>query len=65
APESGMLASVTVSAAPTGLDTAEAALLRQMLEQAGGDRHHAADLLGVSLQSLELRLSRLSPGEIA
>ena len=64
APESGMLASVTVSAAPTGLDTAEAALLRQMLEQAGGDRHHAADLLGVSLQSLELRLSRLSPGEI-
>ncbi len=65
APESGMLASVTVSAAPTGLDTAEAVLLRQMLEQAGGDRHHAADLLGVSLQSLELRLSRLSPGEIA
>ncbi|MHB8224951.1 sigma-54-dependent transcriptional regulator [Acidithiobacillus sp.] len=65
APESGMLASVTVSAAPTGLDTAEAALLRQMLEQAGGDRHHAADLLGVSLQSLELRLNRLSPGEIA
>jgi two-component system response regulator PilR (NtrC family) len=65
APESGMLASVTVSAAPTCLDTAEAALLRQMLEQAGGDRHHAADLLGVSLQSLELRLSRLSPGEIA
>jgi len=65
APESGLLASVTVSAAPTGLDTAEAALLRQMLEQSGGDRHHAADLLGVSLQSLELRLSRLSPGEIA
>ena len=63
APESGMLASVTVSAAPTSLDMAEAVFLRQMLEQAGGDRHHAADLLGVSLQSLELRLSRLSPGE--
>ncbi|MCL5051864.1 MAG: sigma-54 dependent transcriptional regulator [Gammaproteobacteria bacterium] len=64
APENGALAAVTVSAEPTGLDTAEATLLRRMLEQAGGDRHHAADLLGVSLQSLELRLGRLSPGEI-
>ncbi|MBU2829466.1 sigma-54-dependent transcriptional regulator [Acidithiobacillus ferriphilus] len=65
APENGVLAAVSASAAAAGLDTAEAALLRQMLGQAGGDRHHAADLLGVSVQSLELRLSRLSLEEIA
>ncbi|OCB01779.1 sigma-54-dependent Fis family transcriptional regulator [Acidithiobacillus ferrivorans] len=65
APESSALAAVSVSVAAAGLDTAEAALLRQMLEQTGGDRHHAADLLGVSVQSLELRLSRLSLEEIA
>ncbi|WCE93648.1 sigma-54-dependent transcriptional regulator [Acidithiobacillus ferriphilus] len=65
APENSMLAAVSASAAAAGLDTAEAALLRQMLGQAGGDRHHAADLLGVSVQSLELRLSRLSLEEIA
>ncbi|UEP58129.1 sigma-54-dependent transcriptional regulator [Acidithiobacillus ferriphilus] len=65
APENSVLAAVSASAAAAGLDTAEAALLRQMLGQAGGDRHHAADLLGVSVQSLELRLSRLSLEEIA
>ncbi|MHB8236911.1 MAG: sigma-54-dependent transcriptional regulator [Acidithiobacillus ferrivorans] len=65
APESSVPAAVSASVAATGLDTAEAALLRQMLGQAGGDRHHAADLLGVSVQSLELRLSRLSLEEIA
>ena len=64
-PENSVLAAVSASAAAAGLDTAEAALLRQMLGQAGGDRHHAADLLGVSVQSLELRLSRLSLEEIA
>jgi two-component system response regulator PilR (NtrC family) len=65
-PESSVPAAVSVSvAAAAGLDAAEAALLRQMLGQAGGDRHHAADLLGVSVQSLELRLSRLSLEAIA
>ncbi|MHB8115160.1 MAG: sigma-54-dependent transcriptional regulator [Acidithiobacillus ferrivorans] len=65
ASESSVPAAVSASVAATGLDTAEAALLRQMLGQAGGDRHHAADLLGVSVQSLELRLSRLSLEAIA
>ncbi len=65
APGNGMLTSVSARVALAALDTAEAVLLRQMLEQAGGDRHHAADLLGVSVQSLELRLSRLSLEEIA
>jgi two-component system response regulator PilR (NtrC family) len=64
APGNGILISVSVRVALATLDTAEAVLLRQMLGQAGGDRHHAADLLGVSLQSLELRLRRLSPEEI-
>ncbi|MHB1320001.1 MAG: sigma-54-dependent transcriptional regulator [Acidithiobacillus ferrivorans] len=65
APESSVPAAVLVSVAAAGLDAAEAALLRQMLGQAGGDRHHAADLLGVSVRSLELRLSRLSLEAIA
>ena len=64
-PENSVLAAVSASAAAAGLDTDEAALLRQMLGEAGGDRHHAEDLLGVSVQSLELRLSRLSLEEIA
>ncbi len=65
ASESSVPAAVSASVAATGLDAAEAALLRQMLGLAGGDRHHAADLLGVSVQSLELRLSRLSLEAIA
>ena len=51
-----------VIAVPAAFDAAEAALLRQVLDQAEGDRRHAAALLGISLQSLDLRLHRLFPG---
>ncbi|MCL4526045.1 MAG: sigma-54 dependent transcriptional regulator [Gammaproteobacteria bacterium] len=51
-----------VIAVPAAVDAAEAALLRQVLDQADGDRRHAAVLLGISLQSLDLRLHRLFPG---
>ena len=50
-----------VIAEPGAFDAAEAALLRQILDQAEGDRRHAAVLLGISLQSLDLRLHRLFP----
>jgi two-component system response regulator PilR (NtrC family) len=50
-----------VIAVPAAFDAAEAALLRQVLDQAEGDRRHAAVLLGISLQSLDLRLHRLFP----
>ena len=49
--------------APAGMDTVEAVLLRKILEQAGGDRHQAARLLDISLQSLEIRLQRLQVKE--
>lgn len=51
--------------APASMDTAEAVLLRKILEQAGGDRHQAARLLDISLQSLEMRLHRLQVKEDA
>ncbi|MDD5376132.1 sigma-54 dependent transcriptional regulator [Acidithiobacillus sp.] len=51
-----------VIAVPAAFDAAEAALLRQVLDQAEGDRRRAAILLGISLQSLDLRLHRSFPG---